>query len=48
VQMAFQISALSRSQPLPVMGLPNWQRSWFDGEQDATFYNDKNVFRTPV
>jgi Protein of unknown function (DUF3025) len=48
VQMASQIPTLSRSQPLPVMGLPNWQRSWFDGEQNATFYNDQNVFRTPV
>jgi hypothetical protein len=44
-QMALQVPALSRSLPLPVMGLPNWQRSWFEGEQDATFYNDKNVFR---
>jgi Protein of unknown function (DUF3025) len=47
-QMAAQVPILNRSQPLPVMGLPNWQRSWFDGEQDATFYNDQNVFRTPV
>jgi hypothetical protein len=47
-QMAAQIPILNRSQPLPVMGLPNWQRSWFDGEQDATFYNDQHVFRTPV
>jgi hypothetical protein len=44
-QMASRIATLSRSQPLPVMGLPNWQRSWFEGEQDATFYNDKKVFR---
>jgi hypothetical protein len=47
-RMASQVSALSRSQPLPVMGLPAWHRSWFEGEQDATFYNDQNVFRTPV
>jgi hypothetical protein len=47
-QMAAQVPTLHRSQPLPVMGLPNWQRSWFDGEQDAAFYNDQNVFRTPV
>jgi hypothetical protein len=48
LEMASQIPTLNRSQPLPVMGLPNWQRSWSDGEQDATFYNDQNVFRTPV
>jgi Protein of unknown function (DUF3025) len=47
-QMALQIPVLDRSQPLPVMGLPNWHRSWFEGEQDATFYNDQHVFRTPV
>jgi hypothetical protein len=44
-QMASLVPTLSRSQPLPVMGLPNWHRPWFEGEQDATFYNDQNVFR---
>jgi Protein of unknown function (DUF3025) len=44
-QMASLVPTLSRSQPLPVMGLPNWHRSWFEGEQDATFYNDQKVFR---
>jgi hypothetical protein len=44
--MAMQVANLSRSQPLPVMGLPGWHRTWFEGEQDAAFYNDQNVFRT--
>jgi hypothetical protein len=47
-RMASQVSALSRSQPLPVMGLPAWHRPWFEGQQDLTFYNDQSVFRTPV
>jgi Protein of unknown function (DUF3025) len=36
---------LERSVPLPVMGLPNWHKGWFDGEQDQAFYNDPTVFR---
>jgi Protein of unknown function (DUF3025) len=47
-RMALQVPSLNRSQPLPVMGLPDWHRSWFEGEQDAAFYNDQNVFRVPV
>jgi hypothetical protein len=47
-RMAAQVPFLNRSQPLPVMGLPGWHLSWFAGEQDAAFYNDQNVFRTPV
>jgi hypothetical protein len=46
--MAMQVPCLDRSQPLPVMGLPGWHRSWFEGEQDAAFYNDQNVFRVPA
>jgi Protein of unknown function (DUF3025) len=39
---------LDRSVPIPLMGLPNWHKSWFDGEQDEAFYNDSTVFRAAV
>ncbi len=47
-QMAARLPTLGRSQPLPVMGMPNWHQSWFEGVQNAAFYNDQNVFRTPA
>ena len=40
-----QIVTLKKPQALPVMGLPNWHRTWFAGEQDQQFYNDLRVFR---
>jgi hypothetical protein len=47
-RMAAQVPDLGRSHPLPVMGLPGWHRSWLEGEQNAAFYNDQNVFRVPI
>jgi Protein of unknown function (DUF3025) len=40
-----QALTLAAPRPLPLMGLPNWHKSWFEGLQDQAFYNDSKVFR---